>query len=130
MRTVRLGEHEIELRATPLALFFYKQAFGRDLIGDISSFQSMSQTLNDGDFSQFDSVLLLQLAYAMNKASKPGKTFPMFEAWLNELDAVAFDDPEWMVGIVEEAVDGFFRTARAAAEKQGRPKKSKSKSKA
>lgn len=127
MRKVKLGGKEIELRASPLALLFYRQAFGRDLIGDISSFQSMSQTLKDGDFSQFDSVLLLQLAYAMNKASKPGKAFPAFEAWLNELDAVAFDDPEWMVGIVEEAVDGFFRTTRAAAETQRKPKKSKSK---
>ena len=124
MRVVKLGEHEIELRATPLALFFYKQAFGRDLIGDISSFQSMSQTLKDGDFSQFDSVLLLQLAYAMNKASKPGEIFPTFEAWLGDLDTVAFDEPEWMVGVVEEAVDGFFRATRAAAEAKPKRKRS------
>jgi len=126
MRTTKIGDKELELRANPLALFFYRQAFGKDLIGDIAALQSL-QKLKDGDFSQFDSVMLLQLAYAMNKASKPGKTFPAFEAWLNELDAVAFDDPEWMVGIVEEAVDGFFRTTRAAAETQRKPKKSKSK---
>lgn len=123
MRTTKIGEKEIELRATPLALFFYRQAFGKDLIGDIASLQSL-QKLKDGDFSQFDSVMLLQLAYAMNKASKPGEIFPTFEAWLGDLDTVAFDEPEWMVGVVEEAVDGFFRATRAAAEAKPKRKRS------
>ena len=126
MRTTKIGDKELELRANPLALFFYRQAFGKDLIGDIAALQSL-QKLKDGDFSQFDSVMLLQLAYAMNKASKPGETFPAFEAWLEALDTVAFDKPQWMMDIVEEAVDGFFRTTRTAAEKQRKPKESKSK---
>lgn len=125
MRIAKIGNKELELRATPLALFFYKQAFNKDLIGDIASLQSL-QNLKDGDFSQFDSVLLLQLAYAMNKASKPDKPFPTFEVWLSELEGVAFDKPDWMVDIIEEAIDGFFRATGTAAKEPRKPKKSKS----
>src|SRR5690554_6682134 len=70
MRKVKLGEKELELRASPLALLFYRQAFGKDLIADLVSLQSL-QGLAKGDFSGLDTVLLLQIAYAMHRAAKP-----------------------------------------------------------
>ena len=72
MRKVRLGQKEVGLRASPLALLYYRQAFNKDLIADLVGLQSL-QNLADGEFSGFDSVLLLQIAYAMHRASEPDK---------------------------------------------------------
>ena len=114
MRKVKLGGKEIELRASPLALLFYRQAFGKDLIADLVGLQSL-QGLAKGDLSGLDSVLLLQIAYVMNRAAKPEKSFPSFEQWLGELDGIDFGDGEWLLAVADEAIDGFFRSARAAA---------------
>ena len=35
MREIKLGDKEVKIRATPLALLFYKQEFKSDLIGAI-----------------------------------------------------------------------------------------------
>lgn len=122
MRKVKLGEKELALRASPLALLFYRQAFGRDLIGDLVSLQSL-QTLVTGDFSGLDTVLLLQLAYAMNRAAEPKENFPGFEQWLDELGRVDFGDTDWLLGVTEEAMDGFFRSAGSAAPPATKSKK-------
>ena len=124
MRTAIIGGKEIQLRANPLALLFYKQAFDRDLVADIIKMQSLG-SLQDGDFSGLDTVALFQIAYAMNRAAKPGQAFPRFEEWLGELDSIGFDDPQWIVDMAEEATEGFFRT-RGPAPKT-KPKKPKTK---
>lgn len=113
MRTTNIGGKEIQLRANPLALLFYKQAFDRDLTADIIKLQSL-QSLQDGDFSGLDTVTLFQIAYAMNKAAKPKDTFPQFEDWLASFDTIGFDNPQWIIDIVEEATEGFFRTGGPA----------------
>ena len=110
MRTVKIGEKELGLRATPLALLYYKQAFKKDLIEDLVSFQDMAD-IENGDFSGFDSVKILQICYAMNKADNFGKQFPDFEKWLSKLDSIDLADQEFMMAIIEEATDGFFRSA-------------------
>ena len=115
MRKIVLGNKEIELRANPLALLFYKQAFDRDLIADILKLQSL-QSLQDGDFSSLDTVSLFQIAYAMNKAAKPADVFPKFEEWLAQFETIGFDDPQWIIDVVEEAADGFFRSGKSAPE--------------
>ena len=115
MRTTNIGGKEVQLRANPLALLFYKQAFDRDLVADIIKLQSL-QSLQDGDFSSLDTVTLFQIAYAMNKATKPADVFPKFEEWLAQFETVGFDDPQWIIDVVEEAVDGFFRPGKSAPE--------------
>jgi len=115
VRTTNIGGKEIQLRANPLALLFYKQAFDSDLIADLLKLQSL-QSLQDGDFSSLDMVSLFQIAYAMNKAAKPADVFPTFEEWLAQFETIGFDDPQWIVDVVEEAADGFFRSGKSAPE--------------
>lgn len=122
MRKVTLGGKELELRASPLALLFYRQAFGKDLIADLVSLQSL-QGLAKGDFSGLDTVLLLQITYAMHRAAKPGTNVPGFEQWLGELEYIDFGDTDWILGVAEEATEGFFRSAGSAAPPATKSKK-------
>lgn len=115
MRTTIIGGKKIQLRANPLALLFYKQAFDSDLIADLLKLQSL-QSLQDGDFSSLDMVSLFQIAYAMNKAAKPADVFPTFEEWLAQFETIGFDDPQWIIDVVEEAADGFFRSGKSVPE--------------
>ena len=103
MREITIGEKTIRVRATPLALLFYKQEFNADLIGDLISMQNMAD-----DPSQFDSIKMLQLIWAMNKADD-AKNFPSFEGWLSGFDGIDFADNDMMTAVIEEATDGFFR---------------------
>jgi|LFRM01.1.fsa_nt_gb hypothetical protein len=122
MRTVKIGDKELGLRATPLALLYYKQAFDKDLIEDLVSFQNMAE-IENGDFSGFDSVKILQICYAMNKADNFGKQFPDFEKWLSKLDSIDLADQEFMLAIIEEATNGFFRSASAGKGENSKQKK-------
>jgi len=103
MREITVGEKLIRVRATPLALLYYRQEFKADLVGDLISMQEMAS-----DPSQFDSIKMLQLIWAMNKADKP-EGFPSFEGWLSNLDSIDFGDGDMMTAAIEEATDGFFR---------------------
>lgn len=116
MRIVKIGEKDIELRASPLALVFYKQAFERDLLADVASLQSMGEVTED-DLTGLDTVLLLQLAYVMNKAAKPKANFPVFEKWLEELGSNLFGNLDWMTEVISEVTDGFFRTSEPTSGK-------------
>jgi len=124
MRKVKLGNKELELRASPLALLFYRQTFGKDLIADLVGLQSL-QGLVEGDLSGLDSVLLLQIAYVMNRAARLEERFPNFEQWLSELENVDFGDAAWLLAVTDEAVDGFFRSARAEPHPATQPKRKK-----
>jgi hypothetical protein len=106
MREITVGGKQMRVRATPLALLFYKQEFNTDLIGDLMSMQAMAT-----DPSQFDSIKMLQLMWAMNKADD-AKNFPSFEGWLGSLDGIDFADGDMMTAVIEEAEDGFFRGGR------------------
>jgi hypothetical protein len=106
MREITIGEKQIRVRATPLALLFYKQEFNADLIGDLMSMQAMAT-----DPSQFDALKFLQLIWAMAKADD-AKGFPSFEAWLADMESFDFADNDIMTAVIEEATDGFFRGGR------------------
>jgi len=110
MTEIKIGEKEIRLRATPLALLYYKQEFKSDLFGDLIKMQDVAK-----DISKIDTVTCLQLIWAMNKADNFGKPFPSFEKWLAELESIDFTDPTFLVAAIEEAVDGFLG-------KRGKPK--------
>ena len=106
MREIIVGGKQMRVRATPLALLYYRQEFKADLVGDLISMQEVAS-----DPSQFDSIKMLQLIWAMNKADKP-EGFPSFEGWLSSLDSIDFDDGDMMTAVIEEAADGFFRGGR------------------
>lgn len=106
MREITIGDKQVRLRATPLALLFYKQEFNADLIGDLISMQTIAS-----DPSQFDALKFLQLIWAMAKADD-AKSFPSFETWLSNLNNFDFTDQDIMTAVVEEATDGFFRGGR------------------
>lgn len=111
MRTIKIGEKEIGLKATPLALLYYKQEFKTDLIGDLLKMQALAN-----DPSALDSIALLQIAWAMNKAAEGmGKAFPHFESWLEQFEYVDFSDADMLTEIMNEAADGFFRRGSRTA---------------
>ena len=108
MREITIGDKKIRVRATPLALFFYKQEFKTDLIGDLMKMQNIGE-----DVSQIDSIIFLQLIWAMAKADTGfGKDFPGFATWLSELDSFDMSDSGLLNAVLEEAMDGFFRGAK------------------
>jgi hypothetical protein len=104
MRTIQIGEKQIGLKATPLALIYYKQAFGSDLVGDLVKMKDIAK-----DPSKIDSVFLLQLTWAMAKANEGiGKKFPDFITWVAGLESFDFTDEDVLNAIIDEAMDGFF----------------------
>lgn len=105
MREITIGEQKVRVRATPLALLFYKQEFKTDLLGDLIGMQEI-----ENDPSQLDSVMLLQLIWAMAKADSLGKQFPSFYEWVGTLDSVDFTDQKFITDVMEEALEGFFRS--------------------
>jgi hypothetical protein len=114
MRTIKIGEKEIGLKATPLALLYYRQEFKSDLIGDLMKMRVLAD-----DPSALDSVALLQIAWAMNKAAEgKGKSFPNFEVWLDQFEYVDFSDADTMTAIMDEAADGFFRRGSRTTNKR------------
>ena len=123
MRTVTIGDKQIALRANPLALFYYRQAFGSDMMADVMHLSQQMQKLGEGDFSGLDLVGIFQLAYAMHKAAELNKVQMSFEEWLGQFDGLGLGEEEnWVVDVVQEAIDGLFRTGKPAPEKRGAKK--------
>lgn len=109
MQNITIGGKEIGLKATPLALLFYKQEFKSDLIGDLIKLSTLEK-----DLTKIDTVMILQLVWAMNKAYEGlGKAFPSFPKWLEELESIDVTDREFINAVIAEAEDGFFRGARS-----------------
>lgn len=112
MREIVVGEKTIRVRATPLALLYYKQTFGADLIGDMVKMKDLKE-----DPTSFDSVACLQLIWAMAKADAYGKQFPSFEVWLSGIE-IDFSDQSFLMAALEEAADGFLGGGKSI-KKQG-----------
>lgn len=108
MRELKIGEQTVRVRATPLALLFYKQEFKSDLLGDLLKLEKIKD-----DPSQLDTVAILQLIWAMAKADAFGKQFPSFVEWVGTLDSFDMSDQSILVGVMEEAANGFFRSGSA-----------------
>ncbi|MFW6121847.1 MAG: hypothetical protein ACOC80_13260 [Petrotogales bacterium] len=118
MKKLKINNKEIGLRASPLALLFYQQNFDSDLIADLAKFQEENmEKISEGDFGNFSSVKLLQMAWAMNKAAKYPKDFPTFEEWLESFDSFQVTNAKFIMGIIEEATDGFFRSGKESGGK-------------
>ena len=109
MKTIKLGDKELGLKATPIAMVYYEQEFGTDLIGDLGRIQKKADQLGEGDFADFEGLKVLKITWAMNKANNLGNKFPDFDTWVAKLEEFPFGNAELMFDIVGEAVDGFFR---------------------
>lgn len=107
MKELTIGEQKVRVRATPLALLYYKQSFKTDLLGDLTKMEQLKK-----DQSKLDSVFILQLVWAMAKADAYGKDFSSFDKWISELESFDFSDELLMTAVMEEAADGFFRKAQ------------------
>lgn len=112
MREITIDNKKVRVRATPLALLFYRQEFKADLLGDLMKLERMKN-----DPSQFDAVTMLQLIWAMAKADALGREFPSFVEWVGSLESIDFADPSLLLAALEEAADGFFRTGAKAGAK-------------
>jgi len=111
MRIITIGEKEIGIKATPLSLLYYRQEFQSDLVGDLVKMQVLAN-----DPSALDSVVLLQMTWAMNKSAEgTGKVFPDFESWLAQFEWIDFSNMDTMMAILDEAEKGFFRQAARGA---------------
>jgi hypothetical protein len=108
MRELRIGEQTVRVRATPLALLFYRQEFGSDLLGDLAKMQLVVK-----DPSQLDTVAILRLVWSMAKAEAFGKQFPSFVDWLAALDGFDFSDVDLLQAVMQEAQSGFLSKAAA-----------------
>ncbi|WP_010278797.1 hypothetical protein [Paenibacillus senegalensis] len=109
MREIKIGEQTVRIKAAPLALLYYKQEFEADLLGDLTSLQTLKE-----DPTKIDTVLLLQLVWAMAKCEAYGsqREHPSFFEWVGSLESIDFNELSNFVGILEEAENGFFRSAR------------------
>lgn len=113
MREINIGEKIIKVRATPLTLLFYKQEFKSDMIGDIMKLQVVKNSPE-----QLDSLLFLQIIWAMEKTANFGNDFPSFTKWLETLDSFDISDADMLKVVFEEATDGFFRRGKQRRQKQ------------
>lgn len=106
MRELNIGDQIVRVRATPLALLYYKQEFKTDLMGDLTKLS----TVSTDDMAKFDTLAILQMVWAMAKADAFGSKFDSFEKWLGSFEYINLADPTLLTGAVEEATEGFFRT--------------------
>ncbi|WP_130807646.1 hypothetical protein [Senegalia massiliensis] len=110
MRNVKIGEKEYKLAGGPMTLYFYKKEFKEDLIGNLMKFSEMEE-----DPSKLDSIIVLQMAWAMHKTAKTGQLIS-FEQWMESLEYVDFEDPDMMLNIITEAQESFFRGGQGKVE--------------
>ena len=134
MREITLGESTLSVKATPLAMLFYRQEFGSDMTRDflavVGGFASVIPGMNEADVSTLgemetgaasvtlgslsqsgiDGLGVLKLVWAMGKAGALPERWPGFETWLATLDDVNVFDQEFIAAALEVAADGLFRS--------------------
>lgn len=118
-----IGDREVRVRATSLALLFYRQEFKSDLLADLSKLIDLKAKDSEVDIEQmmerFDLVTIYQIVWAMAKADAFGKgEFPSFFKWFAELDSASLYDADVLGAVMEEAQEGFFRPGVKGAIKQ------------
>lgn len=97
MRTIKLGSRDVKLVGSPMTPFFYKQAFGQSMTGDLMAMSDI-----DKDGSKFDDINILQMVWALEKTARTGK-IEAFEEWLSEFEYIDLSD------VVEEVMDEVTR---------------------
>ena len=83
MRIIKIGDKEIGLKGSPLALLYYQQDFKKDLIADLMSLQGLTE-YREGDYSALNSVMTPANLYVLNKAYNFGKnSLTLIDGWRN-----------------------------------------------
>lgn len=133
MRELKVASETLPVKATPLAMLYYRQEFGADMMADfltvVSGFlaafpeaaglgieQMVGKTLDASGITvdslaaaDIDYMTVLQLVWAMGKAGSRVAGWPVFETWLASLDDLDMMDPEFLAAALEVAADGLFR---------------------
>ena len=145
MKEIKIGEKTIRVRATPLALLFYRKEFKADLLSDLIKMSAgmlglitaiTGKTAEEmkgdelkeletsgidiaslGSFN-IDIIGIMQITWAMAKADAYNTHFQSFETWfvsLGEFDLLG--DLTSLMAALEVAADGFL--SRGAKQGQG-----------
>ena len=105
MKTVKIGDIDVDIKASPLTPMYYKQEFKADILIDLSKIGAIEK----GSIVMFDTVILEQLIWAMAKTvNGPGKAFPNFEKWLSGFDTIELADQDFALAVIGEAEGGLF----------------------
>lgn len=132
MREIRSGDVILRIRASSLAIFFYKQEFKTDILKDISEIlqswmgneklaEAAQQDSSDDKLASQVNLLevipdgykVMQITWAMNKAQNVAEKLqtPKFEDWVAGNQDISV--LEIFQDVLEEAMQGFFRSAPA-----------------
>jgi hypothetical protein len=112
MKTMKIGNREMNIEGSALTPFFYKKEFKQSMSGDLVKMQDIGD-----DLSKLDDVNILQMAWALEKTAlvDTGKSIKGFESWLKDLGKV--DITEFASEVMEEVMDATFHdTIREGAE--------------
>ncbi|MFX4263125.1 hypothetical protein ACOBQJ_13135 [Pelotomaculum propionicicum] len=137
MKEIKICEKTIRVRATPLALFFYRKEFKSDLLSDLIKLSAgmlglaaavtgskieelKAEELAGLNASSFDMAALsafdidvigiMQITWAMAKADSLGERFPSFEKWFLDLgDFDVLGGLPSLLAALEVAASGFLR---------------------
>jgi hypothetical protein len=124
MREIRSGDTVLRIRASSLAIFFYKQEFKADILRDFSRIckgwvesdvikKHKAGELNTADMTEVFNILpdgndLLQIVWALNKAQNVSEKLPTphFAEWVEKHDLSIL---EILPDVISECMHGFFR---------------------
>jgi len=126
MHEVTIGDKTLRLRGSALSLLYYRQAFGRDLLGDlVSMLTAMTglEVLRAGkmdiekiNFTGLDTVAILRLIWTLARTDAgPNGSFPSFEVWLAENEDLNMFDNDLLKAVFEEVQRAFFRSGKTVA---------------
>jgi hypothetical protein len=126
MRELNLGESILPVRATPVAMFFYRQEFDSDMSHDCLQVLTWFLGAPDDDECPDREPLLdavagaLKLVWAMGKASAWPKIWPAYGTWMDGLPDVEFD-ASFVNEVLCVAEDGLFVECRRGSGETGPP---------
>jgi hypothetical protein len=138
MKEIKIGEKTVRVRATSLALFFYRKEFKADLVSNLIQLSAglaglitavtgkdikelQGEGLADLETSNIDMsslaafdidiIGILQITWAMAKADAFNERFPSFEQWFLSLgDFNPLEELFSLLAALEVAAGGFLRT--------------------
>lgn len=115
MKTIKLGNREINIEGSALTPYFHKKEFKESMSSHLVNLYLVAT----GDKRNLDEMAVLQLAWAMEKTANVGtnNTIKGFESWLGELGKIdvysVFDD------VLEVAMDAIFHGAVEESDGEG-----------
>lgn len=81
MRTIRLGDRQVEMTGSALTPFFYAQEFGRPLTLDSAFLASIETPEQVAELDDVFIITILRIVWAMEKTTELGRLTD-FQSWL------------------------------------------------